>query len=253
MKGAEIDTVILCATPRSGSTLLCSVLNASGVVGTLESWFRAEDRASYAEEWGLELNQNNAYDPTKYLSAVKTSGRGANGIVGIRIMWETLHEILDEYAPLYPGSDASELLTHLFGRFRLIYLRRADTLAQAVSRLKAEQSGHWHTIGDWIEQIGPADGPLTYDAQAIAAYKADAEAGHAGWLTFFETLDLPYISVDYDDLAEDPVATTRSILAALNLQAPNLDTLEVHNVRLSDDINRSWIARFIADTQNFGE
>jgi LPS sulfotransferase NodH len=44
---------ILCATPRSGSTLLCAHLRASGVAGHPQSLFRREDLQEYADYWRI--------------------------------------------------------------------------------------------------------------------------------------------------------------------------------------------------------
>lgn len=40
---------ILCATPRTGSTYLCSLLKSSGVAGVPESYRRRRDRGYYQE------------------------------------------------------------------------------------------------------------------------------------------------------------------------------------------------------------
>ena len=99
------DTLILSATPRSGSTLLCSLLESSGVAGRPESWYRREDRAWYADDWALPRDANGNWSAQDYLQAVKTHARSANGIVALRVMWETLNELLDELGGLFPAPD----------------------------------------------------------------------------------------------------------------------------------------------------
>jgi LPS sulfotransferase NodH len=49
-------TFVICATPRTGSTLLCALLAATGVAGRPESIYWAEDRADWAEEWGVSCD-----------------------------------------------------------------------------------------------------------------------------------------------------------------------------------------------------
>lgn len=44
---------ILCGTPRSGSTLLCGLLNAAGQMGAPDSVFRRQILSRWAREWGL--------------------------------------------------------------------------------------------------------------------------------------------------------------------------------------------------------
>nr|WP_245766264.1 Stf0 family sulfotransferase [Sulfitobacter brevis] len=44
---------MICATPRSGSTLLCTLLRSTGIAGDPNSYFRPNDVAEWALEWGL--------------------------------------------------------------------------------------------------------------------------------------------------------------------------------------------------------
>jgi hypothetical protein len=44
---------VLCGTPRSGSTLLCEMLAATGVAGRPNSYFRQEDVEAWADAWGV--------------------------------------------------------------------------------------------------------------------------------------------------------------------------------------------------------
>lgn len=59
---------VLCATPRSGSTLLCSLLHSSGVAGHPESWFRLPNRPEFAADWGI-CAPDGSFDWSTYLAA----------------------------------------------------------------------------------------------------------------------------------------------------------------------------------------
>jgi trehalose 2-sulfotransferase len=47
------DAYLICATPRTGSSLLCGLLESAGVAGHPESYFRQPDEQSWAERWGI--------------------------------------------------------------------------------------------------------------------------------------------------------------------------------------------------------
>ena len=49
----ETDAYFICATPRTGSTLLCELLTSTQVAGVPESYFRSPDEPSWAERFGL--------------------------------------------------------------------------------------------------------------------------------------------------------------------------------------------------------
>jgi len=44
---------IICGTPRSGSTLLCGYLAATGAAGDPDSFFRTQSIDWWARYWGL--------------------------------------------------------------------------------------------------------------------------------------------------------------------------------------------------------
>ncbi len=157
----------------------------------------------------------------------------------------TRPELLAELSALHPGAgNDADLLGRAFGRCRYIHLRRADTVAQAVSRLKAEQTGLWHRIGDWEERVPDRSGPPQYDEEAIAAFRAEAEADNAAWIAWFEANGLDPLPVLYEDLSRDPVATVSALLDRLDLPVPK--ELAVENERLADAESEAWIARFRA-------
>jgi trehalose 2-sulfotransferase len=59
-------------------------------------------------------------------------------------MWRTIDEVTAHLSPVYPGqaeSAAGVLSSAAFGQTRFVYLRRGDVVAQAVSLLRAEQTG----------------------------------------------------------------------------------------------------------------
>jgi LPS sulfotransferase NodH len=230
-----VRSYILCATPRSGSTLLCALLRASGVAGWPESWFRAEDRAEWAAEWRV----GPGFDP--YLAGALAAGRGANGVFGLRLMWETLAELMgDLRAGTAEGSDL-EHLVRAFGPLQFIHLRRGDLVAQAVSRHRAEMSGIWH-LG-----IEEAENPVrpVYDVDRIRGFVDEARAGNAGWARWFADQGVTPLQLAYEDLAADPPGSAGLVLEFLGLTARQ--KLEAPNRRMADAESAAWVRRFRAE------
>ena len=64
---------LICATPRTGSSLLCGLLDSTGVAGHPESWFRRQDEREFAAE-GIQpypvLYEELAADPVRTASGV---------------------------------------------------------------------------------------------------------------------------------------------------------------------------------------
>ena len=112
-----MKSYVICATPRTGSTLLCSLLRSSGVAGQPESWFRMQDRAEWARDWGLA----EGLDWELYLRAALAAGTGPNDVCGLRLMWNMLEELVAELG----GAEAPlqvALLGQTFGAMQYIYL-----------------------------------------------------------------------------------------------------------------------------------
>jgi LPS sulfotransferase NodH len=235
-----VFTLILCTTPRVGSTLLCSLLESSDVCGRPESWYRAEDRAHYARKWGLAANHTSA----DYLAAVRRAGMTANGVGALRIQAPTLAPLVTELGALFPETtgDAS-LFARAFGPCRYLYIHRQDALAQAISRLKAEQKQVWHLDG----RAATAQQPTHYDADRIAGFMAEAAAGNAQWQGWFQTNGIAPETLIYEEFSTDPAGTVRGLLQKMGLLEGARPIL-APNQRMANSESAAWAARFRQET-----
>lgn len=198
-------SLILCATPRSGSTLLCDLLAATGLAGRPASFYRREGIDEWAERLGVPPGEGAAFERA-YLEAVRRKGTGDTGVFALRLMWSSLPELSARLAQLFPGlsSDAARL-ERAFGTPLYLHLSRRDKVAQAVSRLKAEQTGLWHLAADGSERerTTPPQAPR-YDGDRLAAFAAEAEADDAAWTTWFAQQSIAPLRVHYEDVSAIP-------------------------------------------------
>ncbi len=86
----RVDSYLICATPRTGSSLLCGLLESTGVAGNSESYFRQPDEHAWAAQWGIASQSGGALSYADYVRAVLAAGRTENGVFSARIMWGTL-------------------------------------------------------------------------------------------------------------------------------------------------------------------
>ena len=150
-----ISSYIIAATPRSGSTLLCDLLSGTGIAGQPHSYYRREDILDYARTWGVsspDVIGDEAFERT-YLEAVRRAGAAQTGIFGLRLMWSSVAELSARLSAIHPDRlDDSVRFELAFGKPLYIHLSRRDKVAQAVSLLKAKQSGLWHRAADGTER-----------------------------------------------------------------------------------------------------
>lgn len=243
----SIDSYFVCATPRTGSSLLLNLLESSGVAGRPQAYFRAPSEPMWAERWQLPRTADGGFDYADYVRAALAAGRTDNGVFGAKLMWGTLDEVVDKLGTVYPelrGDDVA-LLTEAFGRTRFIFLRRDDVLAQAVSWLRAEQTGVW-----FIDENGESDeSEVTgqdpkYDAEGIRYFLDTIEEHNAGWEAWFATWGIQPLVLRYEELDADQVGTTLRVLDFLGLRVPEGRAIRARLQRQSDELNRQWIERY---------
>ncbi len=161
---------LVCATPRSGSTLVCHALEETGVAGRPEEYFEAlrhSGRPRRPEEYFLGVEDQSirdhlgersvgsdppprsplwsraAYD--RYLEWVFEAGTTQNGVFGAKLMWGYFGDFVSllRNVPAYRDLTLAELLPEVFPDLTFVRVVRANKLRQAVSLWKAVQTATW--------------------------------------------------------------------------------------------------------------
>lgn len=231
-------TVIVCATPRTGSTLLCALLAASGTGGRPESWYRAEDRAEYEADWRVAPG-----DAAGFLAGAIQAGSDASGTFGLRVQAPSLQPMLAELRSLLGDLRDLALLERAFGPCRFIHIRRKDGVAQAVSRLKAEVSQVWHLDGTETAPRSEA----SYDAARLDRFRAEAEAGNAAWEAWFTATGITPERLVYEEFSAAPAEVVRRLLDRFGLSPAPGTAISAPNRRMADATSAAWAARYRAE------
>jgi trehalose 2-sulfotransferase len=228
--------LIVCATQRSGSTLLCELLKATGVAGIPNEYFQhfkdsgisdqprqylagVSDPAVLALLPPLDPGvPETAFD----FDAVRRAGTTPNGVFAAKIMWSHTQDL---WARL-----GGRTLEDVFGPLRYVQVIRRDKVAQAVSLWTAIQTQVWRS-GDT-----PVAEPV-YSFAAIRHLVGWLEAGERGWTEWLRGRE-PDVVV-YEDFARDP-GPTISILAGVPAPAAPLR-------RQAGSRSAEWASRFASE------
>jgi LPS sulfotransferase NodH len=178
------------------------------------------------------------------------AGQTANGVFAARIMWGTMDELtgkLRSDCPALPDRDV-DLLSTVFGRTSYLYLWRDDVVRQAVSWLRAEQTGFWHDIGGPEEPQAPDREPQ-YDGAKIGRLVHTIGEHNAAWRDWFAEGIQPH-PVRYEDLDADPAGVTREILGYLGLEPTVGYEVTAPNRRLADELTEEWVGRYRASARS---
>ena len=228
-------TLIVCTTPRSGSTLLCALLASSGVGGRPESWYRAEDRSEYEADWGVPPGDHLAF----LKSAIK-AGSDESGTFGLRLQAASLSPFLAELRANFGNLPDRDLLKHAFGPCTFIFIRRNDDVAQAVSRLKAEVSQVWHLDGT----EPPPRGEPAYDAARLDEFRLEAAEGNSAWEAWFAAQGIAPIRLVYEAFVTDPAGQVRMLLTRSGLPPRPDRQITAANRKMADSSSEAWASRY---------
>lgn len=245
------DSYIICSTPCTGSTLLCDMLAATHVAGTPDSFFMGNIDPAWAGRWGLPAggDRRDAVFAAATLKAAIAAGSGQTGVFGLRLMRDDLDDLSALIDAAFPGlpSDNARLAA-AFGRVLYIHLNREDHLGQAVSMVKAEQTGLWHRAPDGteLERLAPPREP-EYDFRRIADKLAQLEQSDAAWRTWFRDQGIDPLRIRYEVLSADPADAVSRICEALEVPAPAREGLIPGVARLADAVNEDWMSRYRRD------
>lgn len=236
--------VIIASSPRSGSTMLCHTLAATGALGPTGELLANGPLARSALRMGVprlplraRVHQRRQrhlaswypFDEEsmrKYLLMIARRRQGDDGSFGVKIMGEQFANHMQRLG----------ISTDVWGVPVLwIYLRRRDRVAQAVSLAKALQTGQFASTS-------VRTGDAHYDSNLIRSCIDSAARSYSVWEEHFKTHGITPIDVWYEELSAEPNFEIRRILDAIGRS--DLQTRPPLTDRQFDSTNVEWIEKF---------
>ena len=269
---------LVCATPRSGSTLLCQELDKTGLAGHPQEYFEALRRS------GVPRRPHEYFDPERhpniverlafremlegapkpnplwhpdtydqYLEWALNEGTTPNGVFGAKLMWGYLGDFAELLRGIHGMAARSlpDLLSRAFPGLRYVQITRRDKVRQAVSLWKAVQTQAWQLDagasddGDDGRVLEPV-----FSFRAINYLMRQLTAHDASWDAYFLGLGYEPLKVTYEELAESTEGVVHSVLEHLGIAAP--EDLQIGPPRLSvqaDEVSELWVARVLEHLQ----
>jgi LPS sulfotransferase NodH len=253
---------LVCATPRSGSTLLCETLHGTGVAGNPLEFFEALPETGVPRRpldylAGLEdqealglIERVPPPEPPPYsdvrgcatyadhLAKVRRDGTTPNGVFGAKIMWGHLEDL----GRRLDTPDLGALADDLFDRPRFVWVRRVDTVRQAVSLWRAMQTQSWRAENE------PAAGEPRYSFAALHHLVRLLSGHDAAWERFFADRGERVLTLAYEDVAADLATALRRTLDHIGVAPPPgaLDALPRMR-RQADERSDEWAAAYARD------
>ncbi|MEM6254381.1 MAG: Stf0 family sulfotransferase [Cyanobacteria bacterium P01_D01_bin.156] len=225
------NNYIVCSTVRSGSTLLCRTLETLDGFGQPEEYFHRHR----LEALNLE---NSPDDFLQYCHSIFTQDTPDR--FGIKMHWWQLMEFLALGRELPQFRDKSDLdiLNGIFPNLRFIYLWRRDVTSQAVSAAIASQTGQWeksmHNTSNKLR-------PVKFQPWKIYEWEQSLKEQNHCWQTFFQTNQLDYYAITYEDLVESFTENVAQVISHIDgQQNPPSTPLTMPTQRQSNRVNRRF-------------
>ncbi len=213
----QVRGYAVCSEPRSGTTYLCALLRATGVLGAPREFFNPNSKIARSIE---------GYGPAKMVPTVLSVGATPNGVYGVKVFSDVFDNPREPWCARLPN-------------LSFVSFEREDLLAQAISWARAVQSGQYLSAE-------PAAVQPSYDPALIAYFLRVAARGQARWRQFFARNGLTPLRLTYEDLVADPQAAVDRIARLVDVEAPPIDHTNAPSIQ-RDDLSAQWRERFLRE------
>ena len=258
---------LVCATPRSGSTLFCEDLSNTGLAGQPKEYFEALKKSGlprrpseYFEsldnvEIQALLNAYSGGDEdiplqagsyANYLEQVIKEGTSPNGVFGAKMMWGYFDDFLSHVREI-PGWQTivtPKLLEDIFPNLHYIWITRKDKVRQAVSLWRAIQTSVWRQE-DSFAAYRPYH-ELIFNREAIEHLLQQITSHEEAWRAYFETNAIQPLTIVYEDFVLSQEETIRVVLNYLDVSIPETFALPNRRMRRqADELSEEWVQRYL--------
>lgn len=272
---------MICATPRSGSTLLCEGLRGTGIAGRPEEHFQMLQETGRPRRPGDYFQRSNdpgvwvllddpefedvfgderrpANEPTwaevwgvsrfeEFLDRTLAEATTPNGVFGTKIMWAYFRDFVrlarrSRRAWQVPPCGVPAAVFPNLRRY--VWIHRRDTVRQAVSLWRALQTWRWRRDED--EDPGEEGVRLRFSFAAIDHLKLRIDEHNAAWQRFFRGCGAEPVEVVYEDLVRDYEGTIVRVVREVGIPAPGGVMVRRPRMRRqSDGLSEDWVRRYL--------
>jgi LPS sulfotransferase NodH len=216
-----VSSYMVCAVPRSGSSLLCELLCLTGLAGAPTEFFDPESMKQFARTWGVET-----FDA--YLEALLSRKTTPNGFFGFKAHYPQVEEAFGDRDP-----------SRTFPNLRFVYITRRDRLRQAISWARALQTGLW------AADHPPRDREPVFKREQIGRLLEQIAQHEEAWESFFARQSARPLRVTYEQLEEAPQGTVRAVMGFLEIEYPDDVALSAPTLsKQADELSEEWVRRY---------
>ena len=219
--------LLVLSTERSGSSLFCEVLGELKVVGECREWLNPRYLQAYAKMLGeAEVNVN------QYANFVISKTVNEAGVFALNLHIKDYHFWLER---------SFDVLT--MGFDLIIYVRRRDKLAQAISLAKAVKSDSWASSAKSIDETLPDNLEVVQALHHLVAQEKNYDAN------LHRLVKFEYCYEEFSDLAGATPFIEVAEDLGIDIEESSLPnpSLEKQADISSDEVRASFLSYILGD------
>ena len=226
-------------------------MEETGKSGVPDSHFHDPSVSKWLGYYGLTREQfsNESDALTGVFNAARKRGTGASEIFGLRLQRHSFDFFIQQLGILYSELPSDkERIQAVFGNTLFIHLFRKDKLEQAISFVKATQTGLSHKAidGTELERISPPQDPF-YDENAISQQLKSATKYDEEWYSWFAEEKIMPLFLTYDELSLAPHKALGRILNYLGVEYSPVSEIQSPVAKMADGESKMWAGRYRAE------
>lgn len=212
---------LICAVQRAGTQLLCELLAGTGKAGLPP---------------GDLFKMSVGAEPFDVGAAIKAAST-PNGVAGFRMFWNGWEACLAQLG----SSDHAHAPEAMLSGVRFVWLRRRDTIRQAISFWRATTPPRDQFRLPENSSI-PINAP-EFDGPAIRRFVELIERQDRLWREWFEANLISPLEIIYEDLDEAPAAAVHAVLDHLGVGA-DVTVPRPQVRRQADGLTEQYVERY---------
>lgn len=215
---------VICMTARSGSTMLCSLLKNTNLLGFPEEYVNPRGPMNL---YLKKLPSENIIDYFDKLRRVQVS---SNGVFGMKTNFPDFKPILD-----------NSLVGTILNPVKFIYLDREDVLLQAISSYLARKTGVWHQKHNQKQRKTEIDidSEINQDEiKKILKIMDKLTLEKLEWEKFFSLYSIEPLKIKYEEILKKSDQEIQKISEFLNISLSNkVDISMAETKKMGNEIN----------------
>lgn len=218
--------LLIASTPRCGSHMLGHAMAGTGKLGVPYEYCNTANLA----EWSRRLGTRDTEHTLKEIMRRRTT---PNGVFCLKAHFSQTAQFGGP-APFFT----------LFPEARVVFIRRADILRQAISYAIARQTGVWITGQEAVSDH------VQYDAALIADCLDNIALQNARWTSFFMQAGITPLEVFYETVTRDTPGTVADIARFAGVTSADDGPIIAEKETTpqgQDERTNIWIERYLAD------